>query len=433
MRLINSVFRKTVSNKAPVPLAPKRERFSVFGHKHDTGTKAYVNAYGAVGVVFAIVNRTSTAVSQPDWHLYRKSYDNRVVYEGQEQRTEVTRHAALDLLNKPNKFMTRQELFEISQQHLDLTGEAWWVVTRSGVGGIPLEIWPVRPDKMRPVPDPVNYIAGYIYTDPDGNEIPLTTNEVIFIRMPNPVDMYRGMGPVQAVLTEVDSTRYSSEWNRNFFINGAEPGGIIQVDRRLEDDEFDEMTMRWEEQHKGIANAHRVAIIEQGQYVERKFSQRDMQFVELNQLSREVIREAFGISKFMLGLVDDVNRATADASEYTFAKNLTVPRLDRFKGAINNDLLPMFGNTAMSIEFDYDSPVPNDEVQDATIIAQKATAAKTLVDAGYDADDVLETVGLPPMKFKKPEQPPALPGMAPPDGNAPQGEDNSDADEEVAA
>jgi capsid portal protein len=158
-----------------------------------------------------------------------------------------------------------------------------------------------------------------------------------------------------------------------------------------------------------------------------------MQFVELNQLSREVIREAFGISKFMLGLVDDVNRATADASEYTFAKNLTVPRLDRFKGAINNDLLPMFGNTAMSIEFDYDSPVPNDEVQDATIIAQKATAAKTLVDAGYDADDVLETVGLPPMKFKKPEQPPALPGMAPPDGNAPQGEDNSDADEEVAA
>jgi len=259
---------------------------------------------------------------------------------------------------------------------------------------------------MRPIEDADDYVSGYMYTSPDGQDIELQVSEVIFFRMPNPYDMYRGMGPVHAVMAELDSVRYSSEWNRNFFINGAEPGGIIQVDKRLDDEEFNEMCIRWDEQHKGVANAHRVAIIEQGTWIDRKFSQRDMQFVELNQLGREIIREAFGISKFMLGLVDDVNRATAEASEYTFAKNMTVPRLNRIKGGINNDLLPMFGGD--SYEFDYASPVPDDEETKADVLYKKAQAVKTLIDAGYDPAEVLETAGLPPMDHEPPAPPPQL-------------------------
>ena len=47
-----------------------------------------------------------------------------------EDRIEVTSHAALDLWNKPNKFMPRQEFVETFQQHVDLTGEACWVIAR---------------------------------------------------------------------------------------------------------------------------------------------------------------------------------------------------------------------------------------------------------------------------------------------------------------
>jgi HK97 family phage portal protein len=366
---------------------------------------AQMRAMGSVGTLFSIVNRTSTSTAQVEWNLYRKAKSGR-----DDERTLVTSHAALDLWNKPNPFMPRTEFVEVEQQHIDLTGEGWWVIAYDARSSIPLELWPVRPDRMTPIPSATHFLAGYIYTSPDGEQIPLGLDEVIQIRMPNPLDPYRGMGPVQSILTDLDATRFSAEWNRNFFINSAEPGGIIQVDRRLQDDEFDEMRLRWNEQHRGVAAAHRVAIIEHNaQWVDRKYTQRDMQFAELRHVSRDVIRESFGMPAFALGEVTDVNRATAEASKTWFAEQLTVPRLERFKSALNFDLLPLYGPTAQGLEFDYCSPVPtNAEAENADLTA-KVNAAAALVTAGWDPAAALDAVGLPPMPFIGAGQAPAGP------------------------
>lgn len=311
---------------------------------------------------------------------------------------------------------TRQEFVEVSQQHLDLTGEAWWVVAR-GAGKTPLELWPVRPDRMAPVPDPKTYLSGYEYTSPDGQTIPLGLDEVIFLRMPNPADPYRGMGPVQSLLTNLDAVKYTAEWNRNFFANSAEPGGIIQIPegKRLEDAEFNELRARWQEQHRGVANAHRVAIIEHGTWVDRKYTQRDMQFVELQQVGREIIREAFGMHIQFLGGSDvGHSRAEAEAAEVIFARWKVKPRCGRIKGALNGELLKLYGATGTGLEFDFDSPVPPDQAAENEHLTARANAAKTLVEAGYDRAAVLEVVGLPDMALAAASltQPAAAPAAA---------------------
>jgi HK97 family phage portal protein len=274
------------------------------------------------GTLFSVVDSLATAVSGSRWCLWRKAASGKP-----EDRTEVTSHAALDVWRKPNPFMTTSELLETSDQHFELTGEFWWVVSRDRrAPTLPLELWPVRPDRMSTIPHPTKFLTGYQYSI--GSEtVPLTLDEVIFVRRPNPRDIYRGLGPLQAILADIDSDRFSAEWNRNFFRNSAEPGGIIQIDRRLDDDQFNELRMRWNEQHRGVANAHRVAILEQGQWVDRKMTQRDMQFAELRDASRDVIMEAFRVSKTTLGISDDVNLANAKAAEYQFSAYLTVPRL----------------------------------------------------------------------------------------------------------
>ena len=352
-----------------------------------------MRAMGSVGTLFAIVHRTSNATAQVEWKLYRKAASGL-----KEDRTEVTTHAALDLWNKPNRFFTRQELVETVQQHIDLTGEGWLIVARNPRSPMPLELWPVRPDRIQPVPHPVDFISGYLYTGPDGQEIALRTEDVIQIRMPNPLDPYRGMGPVQSVLTEIDASRYSAEWNRNFFMNSAEPGGIIELPSVLSDPEWDQLQARWNEQHKGVANAHRVAFVEHGTWKDRKYTQRDMQFAELRQVSRDVIREAFGAPAFVLGEVGDVNRATAEASKVLFAEQLTVPRLERWKGALINDLLPLYGqDAARGLEFDYTDPVPADaEARNAELTAKTEAYAK-LVGAGADPQLAAEYLDLPPL------------------------------------
>jgi HK97 family phage portal protein len=403
------INRLAATPAPPVPFVGRRGGATLMAPSR-ADRASQLAAMGSVGTLFAIVNRTSNATSQVEWKLWRKARSGK-----KEDRQEVTSHAALDLWVKPNAFMPCQEFVETFQQHVDLVGEAWWVIARHRASRLPLELWPVRPDRMAPVPDPNTFIRGYVYTSPDGEQVPLQRDEVIQLRMPNPEDLYRGMGPVQSILADLDATRYSAEWNRNFFHNSSEPGGIIEVDRRLDDDEFDELTARWREQHQGVSRAHRVAVIESGmKWVDRAFSQRDMQFAELRSVSSAVIREAFGIPKFAVGDVDDVNRATADASATWFAQYLTTPRLQRIKAALNFELLPLFGPSVSSLEFDYEDPVPaNQEAANARLSTQ-ANAAKTLVDAGFDPAGVLEVVGLPEIEHTpKPAPQPPRPPVSP--------------------
>jgi HK97 family phage portal protein len=396
-RTLLDPLRAAFRNTAPVSFAPPGTRRGFGGRLLSTGygAESQMRAMGSNGTLFAVVDRTCTSYSQVVWRLYRKAKSGL-----KDDRTEVTSHAALDLITRPNPFMTGPTVRETTQQHEELVGEQWVVFAKDPRFDIPLEMWPVRPDRMRPVPDPEQFISGYEYIGPSGEIIPLGLDEVMFLRRPNPLDPYRGMGPVQTIMTDLDSSRYSREWNRNFFLNGAEPGGILEVEKRLDDDEFDEARERWQEQHRGVSNAHRVAILENGlKWVDRKYSARDMQFAELANISDEKIRGAFGFPKPMLGAVDDVNRANADAAEVVFARWLLVPRLERMKAAYNTVLLPMFGSTADGLEFDYDNPVPADLDAEAAQLTSRAEAAAALKAAGWDAEDVLTTVGLPPMRY----------------------------------
>lgn len=392
---------KRVRNDSPVPYTSaasgSRGLFSSDG-QIPIGERAY-DAYGSVGTLFAIVKQIYEAFSSVEWHLYRKTS-----VRDKSRRTEILTHGFLDVWNLPNPFMTGRMFRETCQQHLDLVGETFFVL-RSAMG-IVFEMWPVRPDRMIPVKHPTKFLTGWIYKSPDGEEVPLNLDQVIQVKYPNPADPYRGMGPVQTTLFDVDAAKYSAEWNRNFFINGAQPGGVIKVPYKMSDLEWESFTQRWNATHQGVANAHHVAILENADWIDTKFSMEDMQFTELRNLPREIIREAFAFPKPMLGTVDDVNRATAEAGKEIMAENQTAPRLARWKDIINVFLLPRFAN-GKTLELDYDDPVPeNADVRNATLTAQ-STAASTLVTAGWHPDDVTETTGLPRMRWVGPAKPPA--------------------------
>jgi len=388
---LSNVLNKSADGP-PVPYVS--DRGGLFGNSADTvkgvAERAY-DAYGSVGTLFAIVSQIGNAFASTEWHLYRKTS-----VRDKKRRTEVMTHPFLTVWNKPNNFYTGRMFRETVQQHLDLVGEG--IIVLDTIGALIIGMWPVRPDRMQPVKDPDRFMSGWIYTGPDGEEVPLELNQVIQIKMPNPGDPYRGMGAVQTVLNDMDAARYSSEWNKNFFINGAKPGGVIEVDYRMSNDEFKDFVRRWRGQHQGVANAHRVAVLENAKWKDTQFSMQDMQFVELRNLPRELIREAFAFPKPMLGTVDDVNRANSDAAKEIMAENITVPRLSRWSDVINTWLVPRFANGA-SLVLDFDDPVPiNREAADRERTSQSNGAA-VLVKAGYDPKDAAQAMGLPEMRW----------------------------------
>lgn len=355
-----------------------------------------LTAMGANGTLFATVSRYANATSQVEWKLWRKAKSGI-----DEDRRQVTSHLALDTWSMPNAYMPQQLFIETFQQHVELVGEAWWVVRRNEFGW-PESMWVVRPDRIAPVPGGEFGLLGYVYFAPDGQQIPLDTEDVIRLRMPHPADpgpAGRGLGAAQTIISQVEAAAAAAQWNRNFFTNSAVPGGIITVPDTLSDTSWNRLRLQWREQHHGVSAAHRVGILEGGAKFESQPSHKDMEFSELTNVSRDVIREAFAMPKFMLGLVDDVNRASADASDAMFGSWGLVPRLERIKQALNTQYLPLFSppGSPQDVEFDYEPPVPADAEGERSDMTARVNAYVALVATGVDPADASKTVDLPLM------------------------------------
>jgi len=405
------------SGGAPVPVGGSGGAMVPGSSSGASPDLTLIRAYKQNGTNFANVSLIARSVAAQKWGLYRQAPPSSrftTSDRGSDERKQVTVHAALNVLGNPASVTVdtphgsrrvpvwdRRSLFDISQIWLEQTGKSYWVVdTAEGASPVPLGLWPVRPDRMVPVPHPQKYLAGWLYRSPDGQEmIPLRPDEVIFARYPDPEDPYGGCGPIRPVLTDIQAADYAAQWNKNYFINSAEPGGVIQVDHELQEDEFEDLVTRWRETHRGVARAHRIAVLEAGQtWVANNHSARDMDFANLRNVSRDIIREALAMHKVMTGVTEDVNRANAQTGEEIFASWVVAPRLELWRGVLNTQFLPLFGSTAEGNEFDFIYPTPQNREQDALELTAKANAALTLVTAGYDQHEVLAAVGLGDMQ-----------------------------------
>lgn len=403
----------------PAPYVAGRDVRGYSGGTGDLGgtQTSSIEAFGQNGTLFAIVTKLAQGTAAVDWHMHRLSASGQrgtAMCERCEEPgvTFVPAHPALEVWSKPNDFFTGSLFVETFQQHVDLVGEGWWVVTY--LGGRPIELWPVRPDRMAPVRDPQKFINGYVYRSPDGTMVPLRLDEVVTMRTPAPWDPYRGAGAVQTLLNNIRGAQYAAEWNRRFFENSAIPGGIVEMPVNLSPTEWREFQERWAESHRGVRNAHTVAMLEYGaKWVDTKYTQKDMEFSELRRVNREEIREAFAIHGHILGLSEDVNRANAEAADVTFARRQMVPRLDRIRDALNGPFLSLFGAMGKGYAFAYANPVPEDEAAENAERVSKAAAYKSYIDAGVEPEDAARICGLPAMRMRVVTAAPAVPSPAP--------------------
>ena len=317
-----------------------------------TGQLSQMQAYGTVGWIFATVGAITDAVSGVEWQLFRRRSNGDL--------DPISSHPLLDLWERPNPFYDQDVFVETMQQHLELTGESWTLKLRNS-RGMPVELWPIRPDRMRPVPDRQEFIAYYEYRI--GSErILLDRRDVIFLRRPSPLDPYRGIGVIQSLLVDLGAEKAAQQWASSFFTNGALPGGIVEVDEELDDDQFESLRLRWNQQHRGSMNAHRVAFLEKAHWKEVKLTQRDMQFEQLRRLTRDTILGAFRVPLPIMGITESVNRANAEAAEVHFARFNVKPRLRRIRGGFNAGLSMEFGS---DLVLGFVDPTPRNREQDA--------------------------------------------------------------------
>jgi HK97 family phage portal protein len=318
------------------------------------GTSAYLQQYKSW--VYSAVNKRSNEIAQIDLHLYKK-----LTSKGKETYKEIIDHPVLDLLDRVNKIQTFTDLIKLTQIYKDLCGEAFWWIVKNAKNE-PIEIYPfLRPDLMQIATSATEFVTGYVYNAPGGEQIPFSADEIIHFKYPNPLDPYRGYSPIKAGEMSIATHNESSNWNWIFFKNQAKPHGIITFNTTITQDQIERIKTQWSQKHSGVENAFRIAVLGAGaSYQDIGFSMKDMDFKELKTMSRDEILAIFQVPLSILNPNESINRATAQVAKDVFLEQTIMPLMTDLVNVLNEFLLPLYGDD--SLIFDYSNKPPKDEL-----------------------------------------------------------------------
>ena len=142
-------------------------------------------------------------------------------------------HPVQRLLDRGNRWHTRGDLWRATEVYLSLWGSAFWGLEQDQEGR--WEMWPLRPDRVRILPDKNRYIRGYVYFGATG-PVAYTPEELIWIRYFNPLEEYAGLSPVAPLRLSADMGMDALKFNRNFFKNSAQPDVIFTTEEAMSDE-----------------------------------------------------------------------------------------------------------------------------------------------------------------------------------------------------
>jgi HK97 family phage portal protein len=304
-------------------------------------------------------------VSKLEFSLYSMGLKNgEIVYN------EIEDHPLLDLLDKFNGSTTKADGIYITQSHKKLTGDAFWLLERKGKAITNIYILP--PDKIElklvPPDDSANQdglISAYVYKDNiDGTSIERVyePKDIIHFKKPNPNNPFRGYGAVEAIAETIDTDSLTGTTQRSFFENGAITNFVLTTDSNLTNEQLKRLRAELRAAYTGAKNAFTAMIFGNGLKPSSiGFSNKDLQFIELQEWFRDKIMICFGNTKASIGIVDDVNRASHQSSINSWLSNTVKPDMESIVGTLNEFLVPQFGD---KLVLGFEDPVPVDRSSD---------------------------------------------------------------------
>jgi len=346
-------------------------------------TEGFLSAYSQIGWLHAVVFRIALGCSEVEWTLFDTS--------NQDKPKQIFKHPILTLLKQVNPFQTSNEFIALDTIYNELIGESFWALNFNALGE-PAEIILPYPNKMSIVPAKnFPFVKGYVYGT-GADAVPFDVNEIIHFKYPNPLNQYRGLAPAKAIGINLDAEQNADKWVNQFFYNSARPDGVIHFDYDLSDEQYSRLQKQWSSNYRGVNKAHQIAILEGkgSTYTQIQNTIKDMDFPNLKQKNRDVILGVFGMPQSVMGISENVNKANAEAGDYTFARWIVKPRLDWKKAKIQEQLIPKFRHSE-NLEIGFKEVVPE-------TTEQKISAAESGMRAGYlTINEARKTQGLDPI------------------------------------
>ena len=311
------------------------------------------------GWVYAFVKAISDEMAGIDFRLFKIDKNG--------DHEEVLEHDILDILDGVNEYQTGPEFKKTLASHLELTGNAYlYLFGVKDYDQKPKAIYLLNPGMTKVFIDKTTFpykIDHYEMID-DNREFRFEPHEIVHIKYPDPNDPYSGVGTVEGIAEWIDNDNYATEFNRNFFRNGARMSGVFETDFATIE-QAQRLKISFEEQFAGVKNAYKTMIMPKGvKFVPSQMNAKDMDFNKGLDTSRDRILAGSRVSKTILGTAEsDTNRSTAETADYVFAKRTIKPKMIQIIAYLNEFLVPRFGE---NLYLSFDDPVPEDKAARTT-------------------------------------------------------------------
>lgn len=325
----------------------------------DRNTAEWMQSFGE-NPRMAVVDKIASDLSYVTGKLYRIKQDG--------ERQEITSHPFLDFMKQPNPLyeFTASSIWRLQAIYLMLKGEGYFIIERY-YDGTPAELWPVPTHWVQMTPYQGNPF--YQVRTTDGMIMNVSVDDMFVMRDLKPLDPYRrGLGQAEALSDEIEIDEYAAKFQKKFFYNDATPGLVVSMPG-ASDDQQNRFLAKWRQNLRGADKSHGIITIggpadHPATVTKVADNMKDLDMVNGRTFVRDAVLEHFGVPREIMGITQNSNRSTADAAQYIYAKNVLTPKLRNRQDAINQQLLPAYGE---DLKWEYDDIIPHDQEFDKAI------------------------------------------------------------------
>ena len=314
------------------------------------------DGYSENAIVYRCINEISNNASRVKINLFRGDQ-------------ELDNHPLLDLLYNPSPTMSQVEWFQALYSYLLISGNNY-MLSVGGDNTPPTELYNLRPDRMkirsgtRSMPVAYDYmlkgqiVESYIVDQATGG------SKVKHIKLFNPLDDYYGMSPMQASSVDIDQHNLANKHNVNLLQNGARPSGAVIFNPKdetgghvqLSDVQRNQLMNDVNQRFSGTGNAGKPMLLEGDfEWKEMGLSPKDMDFIQLKNMSAKDIALVYGVPSQLIGIPDSQTYSNFAEAKLALYNETIIPLLDRIQGDLNEWLVPMFNEQGLELRYDIDS------------------------------------------------------------------------------
>jgi HK97 family phage portal protein len=242
-----------------------------------------------------------------------------------------------------NPMMSSQQLRETLMGHALMWGDGVAQVVANARTGVVEELWPLRPDRLciKVVrTGPGQFRRVYQYRDEvNGINATLMPDEVLHIAGLG-FDGARGYSVVEHAANSIGLGLATEHYGAKHFSNGSSPAGALSHPEELSDGARKRMRADWENMHRGIDRAHRVAILEEGVTWQQIGIPNDAaQFLETRKLQVTDMARWLRLPPHKIGDLERATFSNIEQQQIDYVTSALNIWLVRWEQAINTQLL----------------------------------------------------------------------------------------------